>query len=228
MDLRTKLLELLGAESAGGWLIFMDELKMQLPFLFQDSPGRPEKELIDESYIGKNGFNTWSQMVVDKDGLNWSYDTYKKWRSAYNLVCKHDYLRDLGLTYSQINTRNLTKDPAFPVSIEEWQEDVKRVKASQNDKKAKSLAAANNKNQKLSLDLEVANALLVEARLDNSRLNLNVGVRTSNGLKDRKEIDELKAKIQVLTTKNTELKSYQERIDAYNAKGSLAKLFSSP
>lgn len=233
MDLKAKLLELLGAESSGGWLVFMDELRIQLPFLFlkedkTGKPGRPMKELIAESYIGEHGFKSWEAMVKHKDGLNWSYDTYKKWRLAYNLVGKHPYLRELDLTYSQINTRNLTKDPEFPASIEEWQEDVKRVKTAQNEKKANSLAAANKANQEMSLNLQVSNSLLKAAQEDVTRLNLNVGIITANTSKYRDKSNELQIKVDELTAENKKLEEYKTRINTYNAKGSLAKLFSSP
>jgi len=113
------LREILGAESAGRWILFMDKIKSSLPFLL-DSAGRPKSEDIRSSIIGQAGFDSWTQMVESSPawgGLDWSIDSWKAWKRAYTIVMDNAYLRDLGLTASEINTlsREFT---TFPASAE--------------------------------------------------------------------------------------------------------------
>lgn len=113
------LRSILGAESAGRWILFMDNIKSSLPFLL-DSAGRPKAEDIRQSRIGDAGFESWTQMVEASPawgGLDWSIDSWKAWKRAYAVVQEHAYLRDLGLTASEINTLNREFDQ-FPASAE--------------------------------------------------------------------------------------------------------------
>lgn len=116
------LREVLGAESAGRWLVFMDQIQSYLPFLL-GSAGRPSKEDIDSSVIGTAGFHSWTEMVESSPaygGLGWSIDSWKAWKRAYAVVQKHDYLREMNLTSSEINT--LSREiKSFPASKEAFE-----------------------------------------------------------------------------------------------------------
>lgn len=124
------LREVLGAESAGRWLVFMDQIQSYLPFLL-GSAGRPSKEDIDSSVIGTAGFHSWTEMVESSPtygGLGWSIDSWKAWKRAYAVVQEHDYLREMNLTSSEINTLSREIKP-FPKS----KEDFEAVRASRRE-----------------------------------------------------------------------------------------------
>lgn len=103
---------LLGAEAAGQWVLFMDEVERTLSFLSKG--GAPRKEDIQSSIIGASGCATWKEFLETK--LGWSYNSWKAWRKAYLVVNAHPYLRELGLSASEINTIN-RENSVFPADI---------------------------------------------------------------------------------------------------------------
>lgn len=141
-QLAFSLREKLGSESTGKWIEFMDSVGASLPFLLR-SAGRPTTEEIARSQITAGGFTSWRQMIEtspDLGGLGWSYDTYKAWKKAYNLVLKHPYLRDLALSSSEINTIQ-RENKEFPATLEAFEALKNGRKDAQEELRQNSVAA---------------------------------------------------------------------------------------
>jgi flagellar motility protein MotE (MotC chaperone) len=141
-QLAFSLREKLGSESTGKWIEFMDSVGASLPFLLR-SAGRPTTEEIARSQITAGGFTSWRQMIEtspDLGGLGWSYDTYKAWKKAYNLVLKHPYLRDLALSSSEINTIQ-RENKEFPATLEAFEALKNGRKDAQEERRQNSVAA---------------------------------------------------------------------------------------
>ena len=137
--LTIKLKTLLGTESADSWLVFMDEIALNLPFLFD--VGRPSAEQIADSEIGDAGFKSWKDYV--EKGLGWKISAWEAWRRAYKTVQDHPYLRDLEPTVSAINkTSAVGGKDAFPADVDAWKAGQKEVVNRATEAKSLSLAAA--------------------------------------------------------------------------------------
>lgn len=137
--------EALGAESSGLWVIFMDKVRVTLPFLL-DTAGRPKVDVIRSSVIGAAGFDSWGQMIEaspDNGGLGWSIDSWKAWKKAYSVVQQHPYLRRLELTASEVNTLSREFDP-FPSTAEELEEAKSERKRRLEAKRGNSVSALRN------------------------------------------------------------------------------------
>jgi hypothetical protein len=115
-----KLKNLLGAQARFGWIVFMDEIMLCLPFLM--NKGRPSKVDIQSSVVGQSGYRTWSEYVVGE--LKWNVNTWYSWRRAYALVMKYEYLKKCNVTASQINSRYNFDKTNFPSTYEEWHSDI--------------------------------------------------------------------------------------------------------
>lgn len=170
------LREALGAESAGKWLEFMDRIESSLPFLL-GSAGRPTKEQIDSSVIGTAGFDSWTQMIEASPaygGLGWSVDSWKAWKRAFAVVQDHAYLRDLGLSASEINTLAKQFKP-FPQSKDEFESARAARKTDLEAKRGNSLASLKHQVTDLQGKLSTLEAKLtsVTADRDNYRDTFN-------------------------------------------------------
>ena len=122
---------ILGTESGGSWMHFMQTVEDQLPLM--DQPGRPTLAQIEESPIGQAGFTSWAEMIESKKGLGWSYNSWKAWKKAWGIVKKNPYLKQLRLTASEINTisRETEEFPASPEALAAHQANRKKTQAEQ-------------------------------------------------------------------------------------------------
>lgn len=138
--LAESLRDQLGSESAGRWIEFMDLMRASLPFLLRGA-GRPTADEITSSAIGSGGFTSWREMVetpASDGGLGWSYDTYKSWKKAYSVVLEHPYVRDLGLSASQINTLK-RENRTFPATLEDYKALTEKRKDSLEERRSNSV-----------------------------------------------------------------------------------------
>ena len=183
MDLQQKLKDLLGTESAGAWIGFMEEVELKLPFLLSDS-GRPSKEDIENSYIGQHGYKSWKDMV--QKGLNWNIHSWNAWSKAYKHVKNNPYLKELKLSASKINTmanniqsKNLEQSEdedrealSFPSTPQLWEDNSDRIqterKAKQKKKaKFESLVVNDLKEKMAEKDSELEQLKVYKERIEN-------------------------------------------------------------
>jgi hypothetical protein len=148
-----KFKALLGAEAADGWIKFMDAVRAELPFLFE--PGRPTKQQISDSEIGRAGHSSWAE-YVEKE-LSWNVSQWRAWMRSYKVVLDNEYLRDIEPTSSAINTM-ARKSDEFPTTKEAWIQKREMVEADQKDRQEKSLAEARRINDELRAEIELLKA----------------------------------------------------------------------
>ena len=161
-----KFKSLLGAETADGWIVFMDAVKAELPFLFDS--GRPSKQQIAESEIGRTGHTSWAD-YVEKE-LAWNTSQWRAWMRAYKVILDNEYLRDLDLSSSAINTMSRKVDE-FPDSAEAWNKQREAVQSDQDDRQANSLADAKRINAELRSELDRLTGELDTAVAENESLH---------------------------------------------------------
>lgn len=142
----------------GNWMSFMADVERLLPFIMQ-SAGRPTKQQIENSPIGKLGFTSWKEMIEAEGGLNWSFNTWKLYRRAWSLVKSHSWLRNTDYTASQIVTIDREAD-TFPTSEVEAVEHYKQREFIQEFEKSKSIA-----NLKRDLEEQVSIASILNTEL---------------------------------------------------------------
>jgi hypothetical protein len=145
-----KLIELLGSESGDKWLEFMDFASEKLSNIL--SRGKPKKEDIEASIIGQNGFKSWKEFVespTSSRGLGWKYATFDSWKRAFSVVGQYQYLRDMGLTASFINTIHRETKPDFPSSESDFNAFVAKRTDVQIAKQQNSLKDAQNVSEEL-------------------------------------------------------------------------------
>jgi len=145
-----KLIELLGSESGDKWLEFMDYVNQNLSHILKR--GKPKIEDIEQSIIGKSGFKSWKEFIespTTEGGLSWNLSTFDSWKRAYSIVCNYDFLRDLELSASFINTIYRETKPNFPTSEDEFNEfiSLREEKAIANQQN--KLKVAENRSQEL-------------------------------------------------------------------------------
>ena len=216
--LTTKLKTLLGTESADSWLVFMDEIALNMPFLFE--VGRPSAEQIADSEIGEAGFSSWKNYV--EKGLGWKMSAWEAWRRAYKTVQDHSYLRDLEPTVSAINKTSADggKD-AFPANVDAWKSGQKEVVRKAADAKALSLAAAQKRVIELEAVMsakdEVIAGMKVTYTHDVAVLNDLVLLKenalaqvTTARVLEMTKIDELNARLNDQIKLTEELQSYKD------------------
>jgi len=181
-----ELRSLLGAESEGVWIDFMQKVDEFAPFLFQ--PGRPTAQQIEASFIGQAGFKSWSDLI---NHLGWNESGWRAWSRAYKIVKNHDYLKDVRPTASAINTTWNQSKPDFPADIDAWNQHRDRMEREQKEKQARSLADAKNQ------------VIECEGRVDTLKLEIsakNGQISTLNA-----QIAGLKAELATSNEKITEI-----------------------
>lgn len=140
---------LLGAETGNGWIQFMDEVNIEMPFLF--GAGRPTKQQIEQSEIGRSGCSSWSEYI--EKVLNWNVSQWRAWMRAFKVVQQHAYLRQLNITASAINTLN-AKSESFPESLSAYENQRSEIVADQQNRQDNSLADAKRINAELTGEIE--------------------------------------------------------------------------
>lgn len=168
-----KLVDLLGSESGNRWIEFMDEIKKELSQILRK--GKPRKEDIEASIIGRSGFKSWAEMVnapAEAGGLSWNLATFDSWRRAYSLVEAHPFLREYEFSASQINTFYRETKPDFPNSQESLDTFLAARSDSQESLRLNSLKDAQKRADELERELiGVRQTLKLES--EQSQLNLN-------------------------------------------------------
>lgn len=105
LEAHASLVTALGTENnPAQWMVFMEAVELHLPLMA--SAGRPTQKEIQASLIGELGFKSWRDMLeapVSDKGLAWSYNSWKAWLKAWNVVKEASYLRNEPLTASAIN-----------------------------------------------------------------------------------------------------------------------------
>jgi len=214
MGIATRLRRLLGAESAGAWIDFMDMVHRELPFL--TAPGRPKKADVEASEIGRAGFGSWVEMIeapVDKGGLGWNRHSWNAWRRAYRLVRQYPYLRGLGLTASQINTA-AQKAETFPATADEWWDLQSQMEQEARERHQRSLREAQSQARKCQERARELEARLAQA---NDTIRQMEWIRT-------KERERLQDQIANLENRIDELEQSQKRLKADNNRLEMEKL----
>lgn len=181
-----ELRSLLGAESDGVWVDFMQKVDEFAPFLFQ--PGRPTAQQIEASFIGRAGFKSWSDLISH---LGWNGSGWRAWSRAFKIVKNHDYLKAIRPTASAINTTWNQSKPNFPADIDAWNQHRDRMEREQKEKQARSLADAKN------LVIEC------EGRADNLKLEISAKNGQISSL--NAQIASLKAELAASNQKITEI-----------------------
>jgi len=155
-----ELKTMLGTEIPGAWVKFMDRVFDTMPFLA--SRGRPSTEQIKNSEIGAAGCSSWKQYVHEV--LDWNYSTWNAWNRAYALIQKHEYLRDLKLNSSQINSLYNDTKGDFPATESEYrayQDAAAEAKRQLEEANIKSLKAEITRLQE---ELQTSRSEALEAR----------------------------------------------------------------
>jgi len=212
-QLAFSLREKLGSESTGKWIEFMDSVGASLPFLLR-SAGRPTTEEIASSSITDGGFTSWRQMIEtspESGGLGWSYDTYKSWKKAYNLVLKHSYLRDLALSSSEINTIQ-RENKEFPATLEAFEALKKGRKMLVEDRRQNAVASLQKQLHAANSELSAAKQTLEVARASEAQLK-------SFQLLARQELAQLNEKIGAL-----QVQLEREKTTSENRKNKIQQL----
>lgn len=145
-----KLIELLGSESGDKWLEFMDYVNQNLSHILKR--GKPKSEDIEQSIIGIMGFKSWGELVespTQDGGLGWKLATFDSWKRAFAVVAEYQYLRNMGLTASFINTIHRETKPDFPCSEGDFKEFIAKRTDIQIAKHQNSLKDAQNRTQEL-------------------------------------------------------------------------------
>jgi len=151
-ELSTSLRSLLGAESAGEWVNFMDKIGVELPFLL--TRGRPTADAITDSEIGRSGHKSWTSYVENE--LAWNISTWRAWQRAYSAIVKFPYLRDLGLSASAINALN-AKSESFPSDLDAY--NAVRAGIASNANKARTYSLVALKDRIGILESDISEAL---------------------------------------------------------------------
>jgi polyhydroxyalkanoate synthesis regulator phasin len=210
MGIATRLRQLLGAESAGAWIDFMDMVHRELPFL--TAPGRPKKADIEASEIGRSGFGSWVEMIeapVDKGGLGWNRHSWNAWRRAYRLVRQYPYLRGLGLTASQINTA-AQKAKTFPTTADEWWDLQSKMEQEACERHQRSLSEAQAQAREWQEKAKTLEARLAQANDDLRRLEW---MRSEERERLQSQITTLKNQIDELEQTSKRLRSDNSRLE---------------
>ena len=170
----TELVAALGTENRPDqWMVFMEAVTRLLPDVL--SSGRPTSEAIDRSAIGQLGFKSWTAMVeapLEAGGLAWNVSAWKAWRRAWSTVQAYPWLRDSGLTSSEVNTLTQEcKDTDFPASLEAYEGLKKGRKEAAEKRRMETVAALKLKTEEAEKRVIQAQATIaaLEAQLEKAR-----------------------------------------------------------
>lgn len=158
-----ELVAALGTENRPDqWIVFMEAVTRLLPDVL--SSGRPTSEAINRSPIGQLGFKSWTAMIeapLEAGGLAWNVSAWKAWRRAWATVQAYPWLRDAGLTSSEVNTLAQEFKDGFPASLEAYEELKKGRKDAAEKRRTESVAAL-----KARAEAAEKRAIQAEARLE--------------------------------------------------------------
>jgi len=116
-----RLLKLLAPEvDTRSWYDFTALAMHHLPALA--SRGRPAREEIDRSFVGRLGFTSWSAYLTTEPkagGLGWTTTGWKRYKEAYALAQAHPWVLELGLKPDQVRVLQRTYGDDWPKSADE-------------------------------------------------------------------------------------------------------------
>lgn len=119
--IHARLLKLLAPEvDTRSWYDFTALAMHHLPALA--SRGRPAKEEVERSFIGRLGFTSWSAYLTTEPkagGLGWTTTGWKRYKEAYALAQAHPWVLELGLKPDQIRVLERTYGDDWPKSADE-------------------------------------------------------------------------------------------------------------
>lgn len=202
MEKISKLRELLGAESGNQWIEFMDYVNHHLAHVL--TRGKPSKEMIRQSIIGESGFNSWIEMIespIDKNGLGWNKHAWDSWKRAYSIIQEYEYLRNIEITASSINTIHRETKPDFPSSLEDF-------KKYQSERESKQLERQQNSLKEAQEQVKQCKDLNTSLNSKISRLNDHISLLEK----------QLKSSNDNLIAKNDEVLSIKVEFNSLNSK----------
>jgi len=167
-QLATDLKAILGTTSGQGWLVFMDKIKNDLPFL---AVGRPTNGDIQNSEIGAAGCKSWNEYI--KKVLNWNPNTWRAWQLAFKIVLEHPYLRELDLTPSAIKTISENTDN-FPSSLDEYNAYKADTKKKASDARELEITTLRKRLSRLDAEIIVLRNNSTALKADNTSLNKRI------------------------------------------------------
>jgi len=231
-ELANSLRSLLGAESSGEWVRFMDKIAVELPFLLKR--GRPTAAAISDSEIGTAGCKSWSDYIEAK--LNWNTSTWRAWQRAYTVVSEFPYLRELELSASAVNALKAKSDQ-FPPDLSAYNALRAEMEVNADKTRSNSLTALKQHVQSLEQDL---NTLSNESAVYKASASKEITMLRSelSALKEKSlsEIsavkdESLKAKTKLtkaLKGKDSDLSALRGRISRFNALSFIKRVFATP
>lgn len=154
-----ELVEALGTENKPNqWMVFMETVEKHLPLMM--NAGRPTKDEIDNCIIGQLGFTSWREMIespTSEGGLDWSYNSWKAWLKAWNVVKEATYLRNEQLTASAVN--KLKKELGdVPDNEDSYQEAVLALQKEKEEEAANAVPALKQRVKELEHELIIKGA----------------------------------------------------------------------
>jgi len=217
-DLSISLRSLLGAESAGEWIYFMDKIGAELPFLL--SRGRPTATAIADSEIGASGHKSWSSYIEHE--LHWNVNTWRAWQRAYTLVAKYPYLRDLELSASAINSLN-AKSNKFPADLESYNSAKAEIKTNADATKAESLSALKQRVLSLEENNSELSSELIALKASSAK---EISILLSNLSELKNSSSRARAKLSSdLKGKSGELSEIRRRVSRFKARSFISRIF---
>lgn len=196
-----KLIKLLGSESGDKWLEFMDYVNQNLSHILKR--GKPRIQDIENSIIGKSGFKTWKDFIessTQTGGLGWKIATFDSWKRAYSIVCNYEFLRDLELSASFINTIYRETKPNFPKTESEFNEFLALREHTAIAKQQNMLKVAENRAEELTSE---NNTLINKSNIQEVQIeNLKKLLEKSEALNDKllvaeKRVSQLEAFLEI-------------------------------
>ncbi|MFK0573023.1 hypothetical protein [Endozoicomonas sp.] len=222
-----RLITALGSENnPSQWLEFMAAMHELLPEIL--TVGKPSKNTIEKSLVGRLGFPSWRAMLEapkEEYGLGWTKAGWDSFKRAWNTVSKYPYLKSMSFSAGYINKYAHEWRDEFPESADQFNQKLNNQKA-ENKKKAEekrtnSVTALNEQIQTLQEQVLALNEQLKGKHDRNIKLESTVDEKQNR-------INELDKKIESLTTKNAEMEnkisSLQSDINRLNNRSFWEKL----
>lgn len=174
--------------------------------------GKPSTNEIDNSIIGRSGFQSWKAMIetdVARGGLGWNISGWNAYRRAYRIVQQHSYLRETDLSASMISTlsREISE---FPHSLDELSEYIEEREKQQEYRQKNSLKNASQTISQLQAEIvRLKKKIVSQSDLERLNNDLNNELQSFQITHEKLQshCKDLKAKLEKL---HQELNSYKK------------------
>lgn len=201
-----RLITALGSENnPSQWLEFMAAMHDLLPEIL--TVGKPSKNTIQNSLIGRLGFTSWKAMLEspkEEYGLGWTKSGWDSFKRAWTTVSRHPYLQGMNFSAGYINKYAHEWKDEFPESAEAFTQKLSNQKAENKKKaeenKANSVVALNEQIQTLKDQILAINEQLKGKHDRNLKLESTIDEKQNR-------INKLDEKIELLTTKSADMKN---------------------